>query len=247
MGAQANAVADRLVENLILSRSKHNASPSYDVTEPIEVRSQDIAELKTTKAWSKLPERGSFRLLRLDAAAERNAPLRGVLLLCHLDQPPAYEAISYNWGDKSHAGMLQLTGGEDLALTANLEAGLRNFRLKDRPRLLLWVDALCIDQSSLEEKSQQVAIMAEIFKLATNVLCWLGTSVDTSCKLLTYLDQLASSTRELGLNISESVLVNPLRIEPLRTTRQGAVDILVECAASRFTDLYRRAYFSRLW
>jgi hypothetical protein len=40
--------------------------------------------------------------------------------------------------------------------------------------ILLWVDALCIDQNAVSEKSQQVSLMADIFRQADNVVVWLG-------------------------------------------------------------------------
>lgn len=39
---------------------------------------------------------------------------------------------------------------------------------------LLWIDALCIDQQNLTEKSQQVAMMNKIYSRANEVLVWLG-------------------------------------------------------------------------
>jgi hypothetical protein len=38
----------------------------------------------------------------------------------------------------------------------------------------LWTDALCINQADLAEKSQQVKLMGEIYKVAVEVVVWLG-------------------------------------------------------------------------
>lgn len=46
-------------------------------------------------------------------------------------------------------------------------------RLEDKPRTL-WIDAICIDQNSLSERSQQVAIMMKIYEKASRNLIYLG-------------------------------------------------------------------------
>ena len=38
----------------------------------------------------------------------------------------------------------------------------------------LWIDAVCIDQFSLDERSRQVSLMHEIYTKATTVIAWLG-------------------------------------------------------------------------
>jgi hypothetical protein len=38
----------------------------------------------------------------------------------------------------------------------------------------IWVDAICIDQSNLEERKQQVQLMAKIYSKAHRVIVWLG-------------------------------------------------------------------------
>lgn len=38
----------------------------------------------------------------------------------------------------------------------------------------LWIDSICIDQSNLAEKSMQVALMGQIYSLASSVMVWLG-------------------------------------------------------------------------
>jgi hypothetical protein len=55
-------------------------------------------------------------------------------------------------------------------------------RLTMNPRWwrYLWIDALCIDQSSVSEKTHQVRIMHDIFSRADFVMIWLGTEADNS-------------------------------------------------------------------
>lgn len=56
-----------------------------------------------------------------------------------------YEALSYVWGDKESTEMIRVDGGL-LKVTANLFEALSNLR-KPREDRLIWIDAICIDQS----------------------------------------------------------------------------------------------------
>jgi len=61
---------------------------------------------------------------------------------------------------------------------------------------MLWVDAVCIDQSDVEEKSHQVALMPEIYFTATKVLCWLGTSTPETTLAIQQFKELAMNSIE---------------------------------------------------
>jgi hypothetical protein len=63
--------------------------------------------------------------------------------------------------------------GKVIRVTPNCESALRHLRLKKKPRTL-WIDALCINQSSNAEKSRQVPLMGDIYESASRVLIWLG-------------------------------------------------------------------------
>ena len=52
-------------------------------------------------------------------------------------------------------------------------------RLSAQPRVL-WIDALCISQSDLVEKAQQVHMIGKIVHHASSVLAWLGEHADGS-------------------------------------------------------------------
>lgn len=87
-----------------------------------------------------------------------------------------YEALSYVWGDLKKKPHTISIGGYDLPVTANLYAGLLHLRDQLIERIL-WVDAICIDQDTPEERAEQVQLMANIYCKANRVIVWLGEAV----------------------------------------------------------------------
>lgn len=51
---------------------------------------------------------------------------------------------------------------------------------KENDSITLWIDAICIDQGSEEDKSEQIPLMGGIYTRASAVWVWLGTAVDDS-------------------------------------------------------------------
>lgn len=82
----------------------------------------------------------------------------------------AYNALSYCAGDLRNTDVV-LANGVKCNVFANLKHALveaRHFwrkEFKDR-EFLLWVDQLCIDQSNISERSQQVDMMRDIYESA---------------------------------------------------------------------------------
>ncbi|GAB7330308.1 hypothetical protein MBLNU13_g01949t1 [Cladosporium sp. NU13] len=84
-----------------------------------------------------------------------------------------FEALSYTWGESLHNEYVEVQDQIRIAITDNLARALRRLRHRTQPRNL-WIDAICIDQKNLEERSRQVAYMGEIYKRASRVIVWLG-------------------------------------------------------------------------
>jgi hypothetical protein len=63
--------------------------------------------------------------------------------------------------------------GKQMYITFNLEGALQILR-DEKISIRLWIDALCIDQSNMEERSEQVKSMARIYSQASRVVIWLG-------------------------------------------------------------------------
>lgn len=132
---------------------------------------------------------------------ERGDPIEGMLFNAPLTEErfPDYEALSYVWGsldDPVHiairstdrpaveSGILSSKSNpplqfDKLPVTQNLGRALPYLRLRDEPRLL-WIDAICVNQKNLTERSAQVQRMADVYRLASRVVVWLGEESPTS-------------------------------------------------------------------
>jgi hypothetical protein len=95
-----------------------------------------------------------------------------------LRDEPAYEALSYTWGDLTSPGQIYLNG-RPYQVTKNLVSAIRYLRLIAKPRVL-WIDALCINQKDIPERNSQVMHMNGICREALEVVAWVGEEGDDS-------------------------------------------------------------------
>jgi Heterokaryon incompatibility protein (HET) len=122
-----------------------------------------------------LPDGKSIRMLLLGPGKEDD-PLKGIIEFANIDSPDSYEPLSYVWGPPQfiHQISIEVENSERaIKLTPSLYGALKRLRLPDRARRL-WADQICIDQSSISERGQQVQFMNRIYKHASHVLVWLG-------------------------------------------------------------------------
>jgi hypothetical protein len=83
-----------------------------------------------------------------------------------------YEAVSYTWRTNKRDHDV-LCDDKTFLVTQNCYTALRYIRSKTDIRVL-WIDAICIDQSSITERNHQVRLMGEVYRRAKNVLIWRG-------------------------------------------------------------------------
>ncbi|KAL5328184.1 hypothetical protein ACEPPN_001680 [Leptodophora sp. 'Broadleaf-Isolate-01'] len=121
-----------------------------------------------------------------------------------------YEALSYTWGGGEKPCSI-LIKGQDLDVTTNLHAALLRLRHRSLARIL-WVDAICIDQEHLEERGQQVRLMAMIYSKAYCVIVWLEEMTDDVKGALEYIQCAANedltppSNRKTGETVVSNLL-----------------------------------------
>jgi hypothetical protein len=151
----------------------------------------------------------SIRVLHLAPSTSFSSHLHCQLFEVNLDQRPSFEALSYVWG-RMTPGRHILCCGSQIPITENCETALRCLRHNMRPRVL-WVDAICIDQSSNEEKSVQVALMGEIYGQAARALAWLGKSSEMGAMAFKHLSRLGMTSR----SVTAMRLLSPILLRRL--------------------------------
>ncbi|KAG7289155.1 hypothetical protein NEMBOFW57_005518 [Staphylotrichum longicolle] len=111
------------------------------------------------------------------ATTSRLEPIQCSLIELDLDAEPEpeYVALSYVWGDPKVQTTIYIDG-QPMKATVNLEAALRDLRVSNM-HCLIWADAICINQADVAERSAQVQMMADIYRRATRVCIWLGSSL----------------------------------------------------------------------
>ena len=123
-----------------------------------------------------------------------------------------YCALSYWWGEDLPTHPVEMyddTGVRDGLQTMtpfnssgkfyirdNLAAALKQFR-KETEDINVWVDALCINQTDVEEKTAQVARMDVIYSEATYVCAWLGAGKPESKETFDFLKNKVLDLQEL--------------------------------------------------
>jgi hypothetical protein len=125
------------------------------------------------------PDSNNIRLLRLLPNEDEAAPIHCELCNYSLQRlslrTHLYEALSYVWGDPDKTLSIYVDKNQ-FQVTVNLHAALSHLRDYSFERVI-WVDAICIDQSNLEERKQQVQLMAKIYSNANRVIVWLGREI----------------------------------------------------------------------
>ncbi|KAI6383309.1 hypothetical protein MCOR25_000229 [Pyricularia grisea] len=132
----------------------------------------------------------------------------GNLVQCKLVQVPLesvhsnYKALSYAWGDAKVKRTVSING-QEVQVNASLEECLRQFCQPGHDELpyLLWVDALCINQADLTERSAQVLRMKDIYSAAEEVLIWLGPEREHTRAAIACFETMCFETMCIGQKI----------------------------------------------
>jgi hypothetical protein len=192
-----------------------------------------IVQARNEYEYSPIAE-NEIRLLLLQAGAADS--MIECALVTSSDQEAVYEALSYAWGPNNPACEIRIHQfqGKQRSMknfkrakhfiSENLHSALRH--LRDRKRqVVLWVDALCINQDDYREKAVQVRKMANIYSRASNVCVWLGESNQDGEAAMKFIPEI-------------------LDLSHFTNTVQDQATWLQWKA---LVDLMRRPWFSRLW
>ncbi|KAL9607137.1 MAG: hypothetical protein Q9167_007922, partial [Letrouitia subvulpina] len=169
-----------------------NESGDQIVWEQDDIISDETVSSCTRLVYEKLELAvGEFRILFLQPARDKAEDIHCLLMKDHLEprsgNKPIYEALSYTWGEAKEMHVI-FVNNQPFPVTPNLFVALKYLRKAEESRIL-WIDAICIDQNSLLEKTHQVGMMRDIYRGASQVLIWLGESDKDIRKAINFLEQ----------------------------------------------------------
>lgn len=179
-------------------------------------------------------EAEELRLVRVLAA--RSSQVKCEILHRSFEKPPNYTAISYAWGDPSDMTKIKIRDEHfpvfvEVPISKSLYYGLKALRRKGED-MLVWADALSIDQQNRDEKNQQLSLMADIYKKAQYVAIWMGPEGDDSDLATALLQDVATAAQtEAGRVQVKSILFSRAQDQSLPAV----------------AALFEREYWNRLW
>lgn len=216
--------------------------------------------------YEPLPSTGSFRLLSFEPTD--SGQIHVTLETFELANAPPYQALSYSCGwpfDVPNfelpdlfigtSGPIATSYGERnkkpilcnrrrLYIGKNLKEFFDRLREDDYRQMEhkhLWVDAVCIAQDNLEEKSAQILRMGDIYQRASSVIVWLGDSLPETSLALDVLQELS--------NVPLRRLEEMQRLPTTSDSSYGTLGIrrITERQWRAFVGFSRRTYFNRVW
>ncbi|KAF2434121.1 HET-domain-containing protein [Tothia fuscella] len=160
-----------------------------------------------------------------------------------------FAALSYTWGEPTFSKSLYVLADRknnpagEITITENLHAALKYLRRHD-DTVVLWVDAVCINQSDIQERNSQVTQMATIYHVASEVLVWLGSEspfndgqlcLDFFTRLGHCLFPIKEDSKSQRTLSTKSTIDHEVELFQ-KTTSPGVVNAFLE-----------RFWFTRLW
>ncbi|KAK5737564.1 hypothetical protein LTR17_006611 [Elasticomyces elasticus] len=204
--------------------------------------------------YERLPPSSQGRFIRLVEVLPELTEAGSVQCYIHevsLDENmPKYQTLSYSWGTISDMYNISCNG-QSLKITQTLHRALLALRLPNKSRLI-WIDQLSINQQDTIEKTQQVAMMRDIYQGSSLTIAWLGDATDDTDTALKAAHRIAVAvTSDTVQDALQGRFTGPLsnQLRNLLVNRRGswgeAKPSSSEYAA--IAVLLRRPWFRRVW
>jgi hypothetical protein len=143
-----------------------------------------------------------IRLLKILPAKAWDDPICLALEHSTLVSQPEYRALSYTWNRPSSDFPAEWddptflipvsVNGKAFGVRPNLHSALQAFRQTWPADLSWWVDTICINQSNIPERNEQVSRMKDIYENAALTVAWLGPPDITTQKAFSKITELAN-------------------------------------------------------
>ncbi|PTB65628.1 hypothetical protein BBK36DRAFT_20400 [Trichoderma citrinoviride] len=163
-----NGVARSPILSLLYGRITKTRSPASRIYQPLQP--------------------GKIRLLKVLPATDDDDADQIVLKMesVALEDAGPYDILSYVWGDAAAAEISNVVRLNDVnvRITTSLFNALRRYRQHASEIQRFWIDALCVDQTDLTDRSLHVSLMTGIYTRAETIVMWSGEAGDGNTGML---------------------------------------------------------------
>ncbi|KFA45742.1 hypothetical protein S40293_09460 [Stachybotrys chartarum IBT 40293] len=195
--------------------------------------------------YSPLVSSKSIRVLVLDSGIYDD-DIKCCLKQVDLGKKPPFIALSYVWGNPNECAPIECNGAT-VQVTDNLAAALRRLRHNNDP-VVVWADALCINQKDNEEKALQVGMMDEIYSAATQVVVYVGEADVQTPQVVEMIARMWALYVKLTWRREPTTNIHDIfRKAYLQTSPGGELPPHNDVRWVALENFFRRTYFSRIW
>ncbi|CAH0046527.1 unnamed protein product [Clonostachys solani] len=121
-------------------------------------------------------ESGHIRLFCL-FPGEKADEIRGMILVMPFQEAISYYAVSYVWGDPEQRRFKIYTPDGVLRVQKSIHQVLKRLR-NPSESVILWADAICINQQNNQEKANQLQLLPRIFQNSESTLAVIGQDIE---------------------------------------------------------------------
>jgi hypothetical protein len=215
---------------------RESSEKSYEQTSPASTSASFAYQYQPLDVQSK-----EIRLVDLQPAQNRRDPIHCKIRHVKLNAPGEFIALSYAWGDTMNKRPI-FVNGRKLLITRNLEQFFRETHVSENEQTF-WIDAVCINQNNLAERSSQVQIMKEIYSAAIFVLVWLGLKDENSERAFDLIYE-CYTVAQTALAVPD---INQQRTNISAWISSQTSPLFETCSWLAVADLLNRPWWSRAW
>lgn len=128
--------------------------------------------------------------------------------------------------------------GQSLVVTDSVWLALHRLRPEAGDPLVIWIDAACINQASLEERNAQVLLMPDIYRGARNVKVWLGEEANSSNDGMGLIQAIADQRATLRENN---------RLMTAQDLIEANLPVYNDSSWKALDAIFWRPWFTRAW
>jgi hypothetical protein len=159
------------------------------------------------------------------------------------EYPAKFEALSYTWGSQDDPADIFVgeSGSDAISVTQNLSEASPYLRYRDKVRAI-WIDAICVNQQDLAERSSQVKRMADIYSSASSVIVWLGLESHDSLLAMQSFELISSK-----IAVDWDLMTLSFPTDEVHWANGQTVLQLCQAQYAAMCSLLLRERFKRLW